>query len=48
MKAYDGTEIYKNNIMPLVDEYINNLEADTPEDKNKLMTKSPIFRGMLK
>lgn len=48
VKCYNGAEIYADNIRPLVDEYINSLEADTPEDRNKLMTKSPIFRGMLK
>lgn len=42
VKTPDGIEIYTNEIYRLADEYINSLDDPTT------ITKSPIFRGMLK
>ena len=45
IKTDDGAEVYTDQILALCDEYISTLESDEPE---KLMTRPPAFRGMLK
>ena len=44
----DQSEVYENRILEYADEYIQNLDAPSDDDRIQLMHKPPVFRGMLK
>lgn len=47
-RAHNGIEYYENKIYQYADEYINNLDLPDDETPEKMIRKTPIFKGMLK